>query len=200
MVRADWSVHVPSRRSHEILIAPKGTILFSNELARQCGDQGIVSISLYPGAINADMSGAATTFLTRVRKMFAAFICFLIQGGDLDAITDDVRHVRDGTFETPRLAQGRTNNPVGGIVSQANDDPLGAMSTARGHMNELAGASVRAITPLYAGTDPAAGELNGRVRYPVFGFDAVSGNINLPYVLKSLFAVSHRLGAAHTSA
>lgn len=164
--------------------------MFSNELARRFDEQGIVSISLYPGAVNADFAGAAGSFLTRIRKMVAALICFLIQGGDLDAVTDDVRHVRSSTFDYDSPSVGRSSRPtannhpmasnhpvatMGNLSAQAQEDPLGAMSTARDHLAELSGASCRAITSLYAGTDPAAGQLNGRVRYPVSGLVVTSG-------------------------
>jgi hypothetical protein len=171
-----------------MLIAQKGNILFSNELARRYEDQGIVSISLYPGAINADFSGATSSFLVRLKKMIAALICFLIQGGDLDAVTDDVRHARDGTFDYPSgghsnpthrpPGHSNLNNPMAAannLATQAQDDPIGALSTAHDHMAELHGASYRAITSLYAGTDPAAGQLNGRVRNPVPGLFVTSG-------------------------
>ncbi|KAH9989192.1 NAD(P)-binding protein [Russula vinacea] len=39
-----------------------GNILFSNELARRYGDDGIASISLFPGAVKADLSGYAGSF------------------------------------------------------------------------------------------------------------------------------------------
>ena len=76
---------------------PQGNILFSNELARRYGGEGIVSISLHPGAIKTD--------LTR-------------HGGELIQ--------RVGRIVTYSVTYG-------------------------------------AISSLYAGTTPAAGELNGKV-------------------------------------
>jgi len=203
MVRVDWLVHVSLRKKYEILIPQKGNILFSNELARRFEVNGIVSISLYPGAINADFSGATTSFLMRARKMLAALICFLIQGGDLDAVTDDVRHGRTGsnTFDYDRPSHSnpgrsnpvRSNNPMAAannFSARAQDDPIGAMSTAHDHMAELSGASYRAVTSLYAGTDLAAGDLNGRVRYPVPGLVVASGISTYRMCNISLYSIS----------
>ncbi|KAI0263036.1 NAD-binding protein [Gloeopeniophorella convolvens] len=73
-----------------------GNILFSNELARRYGDQGIVSLSLHPGSINTDLSRHAGFLVRRIGQL----------------VTYDV--------------------------------------------------SYGALTSLYAGTAPAAGELNGK--------------------------------------
>jgi hypothetical protein len=131
--------------------------LFSSELARRYGDEGIVSISLYPGAINADLSGATTTSLRRTWIMVVTIICFLVQGGALDAITDDVRHVRPDTDLTTTSER----------PSQHPSEPIAPLALTQDHLTELSGTSYRAITSLYAGTEPAAGQLNGRASYPV---------------------------------
>jgi len=68
----------------------KGNILFSNELARRYGGEGIVSISLFPGAVNADFSGYATSFVRRVRRIVGACIWFILSAGDLEALTEDM--------------------------------------------------------------------------------------------------------------
>jgi len=143
--------------------------LFSNELARRYGDQGIVSISLYPGAINADFSGATTSFLMRIRKMLVAIICFILEGGDLDAVTDDVRHhASDGrspgpTFNDPRPSQGPRNYPLGPTNPLSNpNNPTGPITTMQHNAAELSKTSFRTLTSLYAGTDPTASDLNGR--------------------------------------
>jgi len=73
-----------------------GNILFSNELARRYGGEGIVSISLHPGAIDTDLGRYASGLIQRL-----------------------------GRLVTYPVTQG-------------------------------------AITSLYAGTAPAAGELNGK--------------------------------------
>ena len=71
--------------------------MFSNELARRYGDEGIVSISLHPGAIDTDLGRHASSLIQRLGRL----------------VTYPVTH---------------------GV-----------------------------ITSLYAGTAPAAGELNGKV-------------------------------------
>jgi len=49
-----------------------GNILFSNELARRYGGEGIVSISLHPGAIKTDLTRhSAGTLVQRVGRMIA---------------------------------------------------------------------------------------------------------------------------------
>jgi len=73
-----------------------GNILFSNELARRYGDEGIVSISLHPGNVTSDLANDAGALM----KLFGGVITYPISYG--------------------------------------------------------------AITPLYAGTSPAAAELNGK--------------------------------------
>lgn len=126
----------------------KGNILFSNELARRYGGDGIVSISLFPGAINADLSGYATSFLTRVRRLVGACICFIISAGDLEALTEEMRPRAD-TTSRPSTTQNA------------------GLADAQDRLSELSNASLRAVTSLYAGTDPDAGQLNGKVRYPI---------------------------------
>jgi len=46
-----------------------GNILFSNELARRYGGEGIVSISLHPGAINTDLARYASGLIQRVGRL-----------------------------------------------------------------------------------------------------------------------------------
>lgn len=63
--------------------------MFSNELARRYGDDGIASISLFPGAVKADLSGYAGSFLQRVKRLVGTCICFIVTGGDLEALAED---------------------------------------------------------------------------------------------------------------
>jgi hypothetical protein len=135
----------------------KGNILFSSELARRHGGDGIVSISLFPGAVNADISGYAGSFLTRTRKLLVALICFIMQGGDLEALAEDVHpDMDDAVTHTSRNPEGHAH-----VRRDTTLDDIGA---ARDHVAELSGSSLRAVTSLYAGTAPDAGRLNGRVR------------------------------------
>lgn len=53
-----------------------GNILFSNELARRYGDEGIVSISLHPGAINTDLARHATGFIQRAGRVVAYSVTY----------------------------------------------------------------------------------------------------------------------------
>jgi len=46
-----------------------GNILFSNELARRYGEEGIVSISLHPGTINTDLTRHTSTIMRRLTRM-----------------------------------------------------------------------------------------------------------------------------------
>ncbi|KAI0305197.1 NAD-binding protein [Multifurca ochricompacta] len=46
-----------------------GNILFSNELARRYGSEGIVSISLHPGSINTDLSRHASGLVQRIGRL-----------------------------------------------------------------------------------------------------------------------------------
>jgi len=46
-----------------------GNILFSNELARRYGEEGIVSISLHPGAIKTDLARHSGSLVQRVGRL-----------------------------------------------------------------------------------------------------------------------------------
>ena len=129
----------------------KGNVLFSNELARRYKDEGIVSISLFPGAVNADFSGYATSFVNRVRRLVGACICFIISAGDLEVLTEEMRPRPDATGR-PSTTQNTQNIDL---------------EDAQDHLTNLSNSSLRAATSLYAGTDPEAGQLNGKVRYPI---------------------------------
>lgn len=132
--------------------------MFSNELSRRYGgDDGIVSISLFPGAVNADFAGSAGSFWRRLKSLLGTCICFILSGGDLEAITDDLRRE-----ELPNAQTVRSE----------------AESTAQRHVRQNSGISedldpdesepskvyYRALTSLYAGTDPEANRHNGKVR------------------------------------
>jgi hypothetical protein len=113
-----------------------------------------VSISLFPGAVNADLAGYAGSFWKRFRGLLGTCICFILSGGDLDAITEDLRHeerqMRTGAEST--VQRGVRQNS-GFSEDLDSDEPL--ESSKEYH---------RAITSLYAGTDPEASKLNGKVR------------------------------------
>ena len=90
-------------------------MLFRSELARRYGGEGVVSISLHPGAINTDLTRHSGTIVQRVGRML--------------------------TY------------PV----------------------------SYGAISSLYAGTAPAAGELNGKVSIPSSRIGPHVTNLHLLY-------------------
>jgi hypothetical protein len=114
----------------------KANILFSNELARRYKDSDVVSISVFPGALDADLKGYPASFFKRARKLVGRYICFQITCGDVDAFTDDISYLGPETL----YADG---------YSSTHSDPTKVYH--------------RAITPLYAGTAPEAGQLSGRV-------------------------------------
>ena len=87
----------------------QGNILFSNELARRYGSEGIVSTSLHPGAINTELSRNTGSLTQRFQRLMSYDV------------------------------------------------------------------SYGAITPLYAGTAPAAGGLNGKVGQHAWTFTLHSG-------------------------
>lgn len=136
-----------------------GNILFSNELARRYGDDGIVSISLFPGAVNADLSGYAGSFWKRFRGLLGTCICFILSGGDLEALTEDLRRdegpiarqMRSGTEAVESTVQRGIRQNSGISDEHDSDDP-----------REPSKEYHRAITSLYAGTDPEASGLNGK--------------------------------------
>ncbi|KAI0278525.1 hypothetical protein BC826DRAFT_1084073 [Russula brevipes] len=47
----------------------QGNILFSNELARRYGGEGVVSISLHPGTIDTDLSRYASSLVQRAGRL-----------------------------------------------------------------------------------------------------------------------------------
>ena len=155
-----------------------------------------MSISLFPGAVDADLKGHAGSFFQRCQKIVGACICFLISGGDLEALTEDILDREEKVEQTV----GRGVHEAGrraGAAARSHLDPLGLTGETVEDQDPAKPTKVihRAITPLYAGTAPEAGRLNGRV--------GVSGLPTLTYQLigrkKKLFSVSHRLGTHHTS-
>ena len=135
-----------------------------------------MSISVFPGAVNADLGGYAGTFFQRAQKLVGACICFLVSGGDIEALTEDIldkeprmgdlsdraetrfertaeRHF-DNRFVQPVHPAGAAPHPAhpGYPAQHSYHDPL-----------EPTRVYHRAITPLFAGAAPEAGGLGGRV-------------------------------------
>ncbi|KAI0290996.1 hypothetical protein BC826DRAFT_1024237 [Russula brevipes] len=159
-----------------------GTILFSNQLAEKCRSDGIVSISLFPGALNADIGGHAGVFLHRVKQLIVAAICLAISGGNFASLTGDLTADRIRTNVV-----GTVNSRIQAGVAQASptlpptpapaaapaaaaaaavSDPLSSaqqqLSAAQDHLTDFSNASLRALTSLFAGTSVEAGSLSGK--------------------------------------
>jgi len=99
-----------------------GNILFSNELARRYGGEGIVSISLNPGL---DLSRQAGSLVHRIVRLVKLGIYYVVSCGDLGFISEEGR--------------------------------AGEAATSK-----ISASSHGAITSLFAGTAPHAGDLNGK--------------------------------------
>lgn len=145
----------------QLFKSPKGNILFSNELARRYGDTGIVSISLFPGAVNANSSGYAGSFFQRTRKLVQACMCFLISCGDLEALSEDIpdrepRSTGDTRDEAESFSRRRARDHVRhqDITTPHHDHHDPCQPTKVYH---------RALNSLFAGTAPEASRLNGKV-------------------------------------
>ena len=125
-----------------------------------------MSISLFPGAVNADLAGYADSFWRRSLSLLGTCCCFILSGGNLESLTEDIRReelhaarefpnqVRSGSESTAQAAaQQQLRQNTGFSDESDSDEP-----------EESAKVYHRAITSLYAGTDPKAGQLNGKVR------------------------------------
>ena len=138
-----------------------------------------MSISVFPGAVNADLGGVTGTFFQRAQKIVGACICFLISGGDLEALTEDIldKEPRMGELRNraetrmERSAERHFDNrfvqpvqPAGAAPRPGHPVPPGYPAQHSYH-NPLEPTRVyhRAITPLFAGAAPEAGGLGGRV-------------------------------------
>jgi hypothetical protein len=115
-----------------------------------------------------------------------ACICFIISAGDLDALTEEFGP------RTDTAARPSTTTTTAQATQDANLD------NAQDRLSELANASLRAVTSLYAGTDPEAGKLNGKVRYPRVS-EMAPGIVPAHRCVSFFSQVSHRLGSGHTS-
>lgn len=176
MVRAGWYSPYLLRPQPSLSNRPKGTILFSNKLAEVCKSDGIVSISLFPGAPNADIWGHAGSVLRRAKQLLVAATCLAISGGNVTSLADEISpyrirtnvvgtvspHIRAGVAQ----ASPQQSPPVENSAPAAASDPLSSaqqqLSAAQDRLTEFSNASLRASTSLYAGTSPEAGQLSGK--------------------------------------
>ena len=121
-----------------------------------------MSISLFPGAVNADLSGYAGSCWKRSISLLGTCCCFILSGGNLESLTEDLHNEE-------QHAAGEARSEV----------RSGAESSVQRHVRQNSGFSEglepdeplepskvyhRAITSLHAGTDPDASRFNGKVR------------------------------------
>ena len=118
---------------------------------------------MFPGIVNANLTGYAGSFFQRVRQLVGACICFLISGGDLEALTDDILD-REAPVGDPRdeAETGVTPSAERHLDRFVQPDATAPLPDYHNPV-EPTTVSHRAITPLFAGTSPEAGRLNGRV-------------------------------------
>jgi NAD(P)-dependent dehydrogenase (short-subunit alcohol dehydrogenase family) len=160
------------------LICRKGNILFSNELARRYGGEGIVSIALHPGT---DISSQAGSLVQRIGHLFKYALYYVVSCGDMSLMMEKRKAVVVLTENT--RAHAVANLAAGEVPSLPTLDTPGPNS----HI---------AITSLYAGTAPAAGELNGKVS----DLCPQRRRGHVAQFGENVFTVSHRLGACYASA
>jgi hypothetical protein len=153
-----------------------------------------VSISLFPGAVNADLAGSAGSFLQRAKGLLGTCMCFILSGGSLESLTDDLRReeqhaargIRSGAESSAQTAQRHVRQNSGISEELDSDEPL-----------ETAKVYHRAITSLYAGTDPGASRLNGKVRTRIRPLPELPLISRLTGHIKYLFSISPPGHASH---
>ncbi|KAI0262148.1 hypothetical protein BGY98DRAFT_1182302 [Russula aff. rugulosa BPL654] len=64
-------------------LSGSGNVLFSNELARQYGSEGIISISLHPGVIKTDLSRNSNSF---VAHLFGRLMSYDVSYGAISSL------------------------------------------------------------------------------------------------------------------
>jgi len=143
-----------------------GNILFSNELARKHGDDGIVSISLFPGAINADISGTTGSFFRRISKMVGALICFIVSGGNLEDLAEGHHPSAAASAAATREMREMRDHGIRAANAARNAGPEDVVAAADELLSEGQSASYLALTSLYAGTEPTANKYNGKYLAP----------------------------------
>ncbi|KAH9988776.1 hypothetical protein BJV74DRAFT_796236 [Russula compacta] len=141
---------------------PKGNILFSTELARRYGPQGIVSISLHPG-----------TNLSR-HADHEIFILYMISCGDPSFLSEDslAKFAQDRISNATHRAEERVNtitsrmedrvNTLSSIAAGELPDGTDPHSAALEEEHPHPPSAHGAITSLYAGTAVSAGQHNGK--------------------------------------
>ena len=105
---------------------PKGTIFFSNELARRYGDEGIVSIALHPGT---DISRQAGTLVHRIGRFFKYALFYVVSCGDMSFLREETRAVSN--FAQDTSASAADNLPAGATPSLPKVDSAGLQAHDR---------------------------------------------------------------------
>ncbi|KAI0278521.1 hypothetical protein BC826DRAFT_1084058 [Russula brevipes] len=126
-----------------------GNILFSNELARQCESDGVVSISLNSGT---DFTSHASTFVERVVQTMKYAFVYVISCGSLSMLTEETQAIADFTEGTR----------VGAVATKVSEGTRAVADKVGGSSPSETSNPQGAINSLYAGTAPPAGELNGK--------------------------------------
>ncbi|KAH9973215.1 hypothetical protein BGW80DRAFT_1459128 [Lactifluus volemus] len=123
-----------------------GNILFSNELARRYGGEGIVSISLHPGT---DLSRHAGSFVDRIIQLAKLALQYVVTCGDLRFLSKEGEALASSVgYERAEEHAEKDTARVHAFVEESHET--------------TSGSSHGAITSLFAGTAPQAGELNGK--------------------------------------
>lgn len=92
MVQANWlgvSLRGLTLFSYPRLGFPQGNILFTNELVRRYGDQGLVAISVHPGLIETELMREHSWLIRTITVMlilpiyttFSLFFIIILQSG-----------------------------------------------------------------------------------------------------------------------
>lgn len=110
-----------------------------------------MSISLHPGT---NLARHAGSFLHRVGRLCKFAALYVISCGDISFVADESK----GLAEFKTHARDRAEDAVTGLETGELPDMNGI---------DIVG-SHGAITSLYAGAAPDAGDFNGGVRSPVF--------------------------------
>lgn len=100
----------------------KGTIFFSNELARRCGDEGIVSIALHPGT---DISGQAGSLVQRIGRLCKYALLYVVSCGDTSFLKQETRAVSNlpagATSFLPKAGHSAITSLYAGTAAAAGE-------------------------------------------------------------------------------
>lgn len=148
-------------RYDQFLNQTQGNILFSNELARQYGPDGIVSISINVGT---DLARHAGSFVGSIGRMCKYAWFYVMSCGEVNFLTDE----RNTLTETATRTATQARDNAADAATQARDHIEEAVTNiGSGEATEMDGIELPnthgAITCLFAGTSPEAGDYNGKV-------------------------------------